>query len=193
MPAGALQPGDLFRSRDGQYVEVEKLEDRGEETEVYNLHVADYHTYFVGCQEWGFSVWAHNAACTPEDIKAIAKDISDADANLAAEMINRGGGNRDAAQQFLEYNGASREEVASLLNRFGMHEETPAMPGMPTGAIPDYADGHINPWRFHTEFKDPRSMGVMGFRPLRTGFSTGEFDEWEQRNLISRRGSMRSM
>jgi hypothetical protein len=22
--------------------------------------VADYHTYFVGCQEWGFSVWAHN-------------------------------------------------------------------------------------------------------------------------------------
>jgi hypothetical protein len=25
--------------------------------------VADYHTYFVGCQEWGFSVWAHNASC----------------------------------------------------------------------------------------------------------------------------------
>jgi hypothetical protein len=23
--------------------------------------VADFHTYFVGCQEWGFSVWAHNS------------------------------------------------------------------------------------------------------------------------------------
>jgi hypothetical protein len=23
--------------------------------------VKDYHTYFVGCDEWGFSVWAHNA------------------------------------------------------------------------------------------------------------------------------------
>ena len=27
---------------------------------VYNLRVADWHTYFVGCGEWGFSVWAHN-------------------------------------------------------------------------------------------------------------------------------------
>jgi hypothetical protein len=25
--------------------------------------VADYHTYFVGSREWGFSVWAHNADC----------------------------------------------------------------------------------------------------------------------------------
>jgi len=25
--------------------------------------VADWHTYFVGCDEWGFSVWAHNADC----------------------------------------------------------------------------------------------------------------------------------
>ena len=22
--------------------------------------VADFHTYFVGCEEWGFAVWAHN-------------------------------------------------------------------------------------------------------------------------------------
>jgi len=28
---------------------------------VYNLRIADYHTYFVGSREWGFSVWAHNA------------------------------------------------------------------------------------------------------------------------------------
>jgi hypothetical protein len=27
---------------------------------VYNFEVADFHTYFVGCDEWGFSVWAHN-------------------------------------------------------------------------------------------------------------------------------------
>lgn len=31
---------------------------------VYNLRVADYHTYFVGCNEWGWSVWAHNM-CGP--------------------------------------------------------------------------------------------------------------------------------
>jgi hypothetical protein len=28
-----------------------------------SARVADFHTYFVGCQEWGFSVWAHNADC----------------------------------------------------------------------------------------------------------------------------------
>ena len=27
---------------------------------MYNLRVAEYHTYFVGSQSWGFSVWAHN-------------------------------------------------------------------------------------------------------------------------------------
>lgn len=31
---------------------------------VYNFRVADWHTYFVGCDEWGFSVWAHNAECS---------------------------------------------------------------------------------------------------------------------------------
>jgi hypothetical protein len=25
-----------------------------------NLVVADFHTYFVGSDEWGFEVWAHN-------------------------------------------------------------------------------------------------------------------------------------
>jgi hypothetical protein len=33
---------------------------------VYNLHVAQWHTYFVGCQEWGFSLWAHNNEPTTE-------------------------------------------------------------------------------------------------------------------------------
>ena len=28
---------------------------------VYNLRIEEYHTYFVGSAEWGFSVWAHNA------------------------------------------------------------------------------------------------------------------------------------
>ena len=24
------------------------------------MRIQEYHTYFVGCAEWGFSVWAHN-------------------------------------------------------------------------------------------------------------------------------------
>ena len=55
--AKELQPGDLFRNRMGPWMQVEKVEDLGEETEVYNLRIADFHTYFVGGLEWGFSVW----------------------------------------------------------------------------------------------------------------------------------------
>lgn len=59
--ARELQPGDPLRSNDGRWIAVEEVVDNGEESVVYNLRVSEYHTYFVGEQEWGFSVWAHNA------------------------------------------------------------------------------------------------------------------------------------
>lgn len=61
LPSRELKVGDLFSSHDGQAVAVEDLLDTGETTTVYNVRVADNHTYFVGSREWGFSVWAHNA------------------------------------------------------------------------------------------------------------------------------------
>ena len=42
---------------------ISRVEDTGEWATVYNMRVADWHTYFVGAAEWGFSVWAHNAEC----------------------------------------------------------------------------------------------------------------------------------
>jgi hypothetical protein len=44
-------------------VAVVAVTDSGEVTTVYNLRVSEFHTYFVGCQGWGFSVWAHNLGC----------------------------------------------------------------------------------------------------------------------------------
>lgn len=61
MPAHHLKIGDRLLSHDGQIVAVEDVFETGEREKLYNLRVADYHTYFVGCQEWGFSVWAHNS------------------------------------------------------------------------------------------------------------------------------------
>ncbi|MBY0456779.1 MAG: HINT domain-containing protein, partial [Gemmataceae bacterium] len=61
VPAGALQIGDVLLSHDGQTVAVEGVADSGRVETVYNVEVDEHHTYFVGCQEWGFSVWAHNA------------------------------------------------------------------------------------------------------------------------------------
>jgi hypothetical protein len=42
-------------------VVVEEVERELGSAAVYNLEVEEYHTYFVGSEEWGFSVWAHNA------------------------------------------------------------------------------------------------------------------------------------
>ena len=39
---------------------VEGVARTGERRRVYNLRVADFHTYFVESEEWGFSVWAPN-------------------------------------------------------------------------------------------------------------------------------------
>jgi hypothetical protein len=59
---------------DGSPVAVEEVFDENQYETVYNLRVADHHTYFVGCDEWGFSVWAHNADCTVAEVaKAVGK------------------------------------------------------------------------------------------------------------------------
>jgi hypothetical protein len=58
--AKALVKGDLLRRKDGTFAVVEEVFDTGVEETVYNCTVADYHTYFVGGEDWGFSVWAHN-------------------------------------------------------------------------------------------------------------------------------------
>ncbi len=58
-----LSIGDLLLSHDGQWVAVEDLLNTRELETVYNLRIADWHTYFVGATAWRFSAWAHNAAC----------------------------------------------------------------------------------------------------------------------------------
>jgi hypothetical protein len=67
LAAGALQRGDELLSHDGRRTAVEEVFDTGEYETVYNLSVAEYHTYFVGSREWPFSVWAHNTGpgCDP--------------------------------------------------------------------------------------------------------------------------------
>lgn len=50
----------MIRTED-DWVPVKSVEETGRYETVYNLRVADYHTYFVGSEDWGFSVWVHNS------------------------------------------------------------------------------------------------------------------------------------
>jgi hypothetical protein len=65
VPARELKVGDQLISHDGRLMAIDAVRVTGQIAKVYNLRVADYHTYFVGCDEWGWSVWAHNACLTP--------------------------------------------------------------------------------------------------------------------------------
>ncbi len=58
-----LHCGDLLRTNNGRIIAVGCVYDSGVEERVYNCRVEDYHTYFIGSEDWGFSVWAHNE-CT---------------------------------------------------------------------------------------------------------------------------------
>ena len=59
--ARELRANDRLLCADGTTVSVEEVFDTGEWELVYNLRVAEYHTYFVGDEAWGWSAWAHNA------------------------------------------------------------------------------------------------------------------------------------
>jgi hypothetical protein len=65
--AGQLSIGDRLNSHDGQEVVVGDLFDTDDRETVYNLCVADHHTYFVGDATWGFSVWVHNKKSEEEE------------------------------------------------------------------------------------------------------------------------------
>ncbi|VTR97090.1 polymorphic toxin-type HINT domain-containing protein [Tuwongella immobilis] len=60
-PVWELSIGDCLTTITGETVSVEGVHETNRRETVYNLRVSDFHTYFVGCDKWGFSVWAHNA------------------------------------------------------------------------------------------------------------------------------------
>jgi hypothetical protein len=74
VPAGQIKAGDHLISHDGELVQVDAVHSTDEVTTVYNLRVADHHTYFVGGTIWGWDVWVHNASYA-QNKHAIAEAI----------------------------------------------------------------------------------------------------------------------
>jgi RHS repeat-associated protein len=83
-----LRVGDLLWSHKKNWAVIDALEGTDTYATVYNLRIADYHTYFVGRQDWEFSVWAHNAYKVPNEIRRNA--VAEA-WRMEAELVRRTG------------------------------------------------------------------------------------------------------
>jgi len=60
VPAGALKAGDKLSTLSGEWVALREAFDTEQWEPVYNVRVANTHTYFVGDENWAFALWAHN-------------------------------------------------------------------------------------------------------------------------------------
>ncbi|MGL6074836.1 MAG: polymorphic toxin-type HINT domain-containing protein [Fimbriiglobus sp.] len=116
-PANELQVGDVVRLRDG-WGTVEGVRDTGRWETVYNCRVDEWHTYFVGMNEWGWAVWVHNASCELEQVLGVA---GDADAALRWRLNQAVGTARNGTiDQFVEVlgdlapSGAHQQRVAYM-------------------------------------------------------------------------------
>ncbi len=95
-----LQSGDLLLGHDGQTVVVEEVFDTGETVPVYNLRVSEHHTYFVGRDEWDWSVWAHNSYT---EVVSTARIVMFATQRAALTMAKNIGGISKSLQPKLIY------------------------------------------------------------------------------------------
>ena len=59
-PAKQLETGDSLLGAQGPATTLDAIRSGTATKTVYNMRVSEDHTYFVGGDEWGFSVWVHN-------------------------------------------------------------------------------------------------------------------------------------
>lgn len=59
--AEKLESGDRLVGHNDRLTPVDSITITDRHQTVYNVRVAEDHTYFVGDDDWGFSVWVHNA------------------------------------------------------------------------------------------------------------------------------------
>ena len=57
IPAGSLKDGDRIATLTGDWVTIAEVYDTQVWEVVYNIRVADFHTYFVGDDGWSFAAW----------------------------------------------------------------------------------------------------------------------------------------
>lgn len=112
--AGELQVGDQVRTLDGDYGTVEAVEVVAETEVMYNLTVAQAHTFFIGEEGW----LVHNTSCnllSDDELIALAKDKA-----ARQQKISAGNG---VVTVFQLPNGSVFEGGSSRLDQYPVRQE----------------------------------------------------------------------
>ena len=116
--AGELKAGDLLASEEnGRWLTVDGVKDTGRYESVYNIRVADYHTYFVGELDWDFAVWAHNVYNTNKIgsiAESLAKQKLESKGWTVLGALQRGRNGIDLIAQRLLANGTVKTIIAEV-------------------------------------------------------------------------------
>jgi hypothetical protein len=91
VPAGELTLEDQLVDSQGRPIAIDAIRVTDRLITVYNLRVADFHTYFVGGKLWQFDAWVHNASYVRK--KALndrAETVTLRNGHLAGEFHDAG-------------------------------------------------------------------------------------------------------
>ncbi len=149
--AHQLLAGDQLRTHDGRWLKVDGLEGPKPSGRVYNMRVAEYHTYFVGHQTWGFSVWSHNMSVAyPGSARGRGVAVPSRPPNLSPPNAGRSGAFNAAKRNSGIPRGMQPKRVLPNVDRRGVRQpgkiyeyEVPAPGGGKIRvSIRDDAGGH---------------------------------------------------
>jgi hypothetical protein len=122
--AGEIEPGEELRSHDGQWIALDSKQLTDSIVTVYNMRVAEDHTYFVGSPLWGFSVWAHNSCDLP--VHGQSRLLIPSDLGLTENAVKHLGGRITFRGQqmivrieniVITENMRGQQSLASMINR----------------------------------------------------------------------------
>ncbi|VTR96938.1 polymorphic toxin-type HINT domain-containing protein [Tuwongella immobilis] len=170
-PVWELSIGDSLTTITGETVSVEGVHETDRRETVYNLRVSDYHTYFVGCDEWGFSVWAHNVDCGDvlKSLKAQGQHLDPANLSprqqellsQVVEGVTRGGvDGKKAATSALKELGLSNTKADRALYQL----RNPVVAGPAVTPVRDLPRTQVDPFDLnptHEINKSPREMDAL--------------------------------
>lgn len=71
--ASELEFGDELRTHDGGWVKLAGKETKGDVEPVYNFHVAENHTYFVGDRGSGLTILVHNQSDLEDNVAGVIR------------------------------------------------------------------------------------------------------------------------